>query len=131
MSDSNEREIRRSGLDHSYIKTPHHYSPRRVYGMSGTDWEGRINFERMRRERLARAREAMAKHDLGAMVLYVGPNIRYVTGVYQGNWKDNIFIRYAVLCRDSEPVLFETANPDMEYAKLDCPLMYCRLGLKN
>lgn len=127
MSDSNEIEIRRSGLDHSYIKTPHHYSPRRVYGMMGTDWEGRINFERMRRERLARAREAMAKHDLGAMVLYVGPNIRYVTGVYQGNWKDNIFIRYAVLCRDSEPVLFETVGADMENAKLDCPWMEGRI----
>ena len=65
-----EIEIRRSGLDHSYIESPHHYSPRRLYSITGADWESRINFDRMRRERLERAKEAMEKHDLGAMVLY-------------------------------------------------------------
>jgi Xaa-Pro aminopeptidase len=128
MSSSNELEIRRSGLDHSYIEFPHHYSPRRVFSTSGADWEQRINFDRLRQERLARAREAMKKYDLGAMVLFVGPNIRYITGVYQGNWKDNIFIRYAVLCRDSEPVLFETVGTDMEAAKIDSPWMAGRIG---
>ena len=81
----------------------------------------------MRKERLARAKEAMAKFDLGAMVLYHGANVRYVTGVYQGMWKYSIFIRYAVLCRDSEPVLFETVGSDMESAKLDCPWMSGRV----
>jgi Xaa-Pro aminopeptidase len=92
--------------------------------MTGADWESRINFDRMRKERLARAREAMSKFDLGAMVVYHGANVRYITGVYQGMWKYSIFIRYAVLCRDSEPILFETAGSDMEAAKLNCPWMY-------
>ena len=127
MSKAEEIEIRNSGLDHSYIKVPHHYSPRRLYSMTGADWERRIDFDRMRRERLARAKEAMAKFDLGAMVLYHGANVRYVTGVYQGMWKYSIFIRYAVLCRDSEPVLFETVGSDMECAKLDCPWMAGRI----
>ena len=127
MSEAEDIEIRRSGLDHSYIRSPHHYSPRRVFGITGADWEGRINFDRMRKERLARARRMMEKYDLGAMVLFVGANIRYVTGVYQGDWKDNIFIRYAVLCKDSEPVLFETVGADMENAKLDSPWMEGRI----
>jgi len=127
MSKSEEIEIRKSGLDHSYIHAPHHWSPRRLYSMSGADWEGRIDFDRMRKERLAQARKAMEDLDLGAMVLYHGANVRYVTGVYQGMWKYNIFIRYAVLCRDSEPVLFETVGSDMESAKLDCPWMYGRI----
>lgn len=127
MSEFDDVEIRRSGLDHSYIKEPHHYSPRRVFSATGADWESRINFDRMRRSRLARAREAMERHDLGAMVLFNGANIRYVTGVYQGGWKYNIYIRYAVLCRDSEPVLFETVGSDMEVAKLDCPWMKGRV----
>jgi Xaa-Pro aminopeptidase len=127
MSKSEDLEIRRSGLDHSYIKYPHHYAPRRLYSMSGADWEARINFERMRQERLARAKAAMEHQDLGAMVLYHGANVRYVTGVYQGMWKYSIFIRYAVLCRDSEPVLFETVGSDMEAAKLNCPWMYDRI----
>jgi len=127
MGEMEEVEIRRSGLDHSYIKDPHHYDPRRLYGTTGVDWESRINFGRMRKERLARAKQTMENHDLGAMVLFNGANIRYVTGVYQGAWKYDIFIRYAVVCRDSEPVLFETAGSDMERAKLDCPWMQGRI----
>ena len=51
----------------------------------------------MRAERLERAREQMEAYDLGALVLYAGANVRYVTASYQGNWKYNINIRYAVL----------------------------------
>ena len=124
MKETEDIEIRRSGLDHSYIESPHHYSPRRLYSITGADWESRINFDRMRKERLDRAKEAMERHDLGAMVLYHGANVRYITGVYQGMWKYSIFIRYTVLCRGSEPVLFETVGSDMERAKLNCPWLY-------
>ena len=69
----------------------------------------------------------MAKHDLGALILFVGENIRYVTGVFQGNWKNNIFIRYCVLPRDGEPVLFETVGSDTECAKIDAPWLEGRI----
>jgi Xaa-Pro aminopeptidase len=62
----------------------------------------------------------MEEHDLGGLIMFVGENIRYVTGTFQGNWKHNIFIRYAVLPRDG-PVLFETVGSDFECAKLDAP----------
>ena len=61
------------------------------------------------------------KHDLGALVCFVGENVRYITSVFQGNWKNNIFIRYCVLPRGGEPVLFETAGSDLECAKIDAP----------
>ena len=63
----------------------------------------------------------MEKHDLGALVCFVGENVRYITSVFQGNWKNNIFIRYCVLPRDGDPVLFETAGSDLECAKIDAP----------
>ena len=63
----------------------------------------------------------MEKHDLGALVCFVGENVRYITSVFQGNWKNNIYIRYCVLPRDGEPVLFETAGSDLECAKIDAP----------
>ena len=63
----------------------------------------------------------MEKHDLGRVVCFVGENVRYITSVYQGNWKNNIFIRYCVLPRGGEPVLFETAGSDLECAKIDAP----------
>ena len=109
------------GMDLSFIEKPHEHDPRRVLSTTGTDWQARVDFDRLRGDRLARARMKMAEHDLGALVCFVGENVRYITGVYQGNWKNNIFIRYCVLPRDGDPVLFETAGSDFECAKIDAP----------
>jgi Xaa-Pro aminopeptidase len=108
-------------MDLSFIGKPHEHEPRRVYSTTGTDWQARVDFDRLRRDRLARARMKMEEHDLGALVCFVGENVRYITSVYQGNWKNNIFIRYCVLPRDGDPVLFETAGSDFECAKIDAP----------
>src|SRR5687768_7931348 len=109
------------GLDLSFLGKPHEHDPRRVYSTTATDWQGRVDFDRLRRDRLARARMMMEKHDLGALVCFVGENVRYITSVFQGNWKNNIFIRYCVLPREGDPVLFETAGSDLECAKIDAP----------
>jgi Xaa-Pro aminopeptidase len=114
-------------MDTSFLGKNHEYLGRQVYSTTATDWQERVNFYRMRSERLARAKEMMTKHDLGALILFVGENIRYVTGVYQGNWKNNIFIRYCVLPRDGEPVLFETVGSDSECAKIDAPWLEGRI----
>jgi Xaa-Pro aminopeptidase len=108
-------------MDISFLGKPHEHDPRRTYSTTATDWQARVDFDRMRRDRLARARTMMAKHDLGALVCFVGENVRYITSVFQGNWKNNIYIRYCVLTRDGEPVLFETAGSDLECAKIDAP----------
>ncbi len=109
---------------HPFLAGEHEYQPRRVYSTSGTDWQGRVNFDRLRKERLGRAREMMEKHDLGGLILFVGENVRYTTGVYQGNWKNNIFIRYAVLPRGGDPILFETVGSDMVCAQIDAPWLH-------
>ena len=69
----------------------------------------------------------MKAADLGALVLFAGANIRYATASYQGNWKYNINIRYAVVPTDGEPVLFETAGSDLQCAKIDLPWMEGRI----
>ncbi|MBI2226151.1 MAG: aminopeptidase P family protein [Betaproteobacteria bacterium] len=105
----------------NFIGKPHEWSPRRLYSQTGADWQYRVDFDRMRRARLQRTREQMEAFDLGALVLFAGANIRYVTGSYQGNWKYNINIRYVVLPRGGEPVLFETAGSDLHCAVIDLP----------
>jgi Xaa-Pro aminopeptidase len=114
-------------MDISFIGKPHHWDPRRVYSQTGADWQQRVDFERLRKDRLQRAREQMDAHDLGALVLFAGANIRYVTASYQGNWKYNINIRYAVLPNGGEPVLFETAGSDLQCAIIDLPWMENRI----
>jgi Xaa-Pro aminopeptidase len=114
-------------LDTEFVGKPHHWDPRRLYSQTGADWQYRVDFERLRKDRLQRAREQMDAHDLGALVLFAGANIRYVTASYQGNWKYNINIRYAVLPNGGEPVLFETAGSDLQCAKMDMPWMQGRI----
>jgi Xaa-Pro aminopeptidase len=108
-------------MDTSFIGRPHEWDPRRVYSQTGADWQYRVDFDRLRKDRLAKIREQMNAHNLGALVLFAGANIRYVTASYQGNWKYNINIRYAVLPNGGEPVLFETAGSDLQCAKIDLP----------
>ena len=94
-------------LDIGFIEESHHTNPRRLYSTYGADWQYRVDHERMRRERLERARAEMIADDLGALIVFAGANVRYLTGSYQGNWKYNINIRYAVLPREGDPYLFD------------------------
>jgi len=114
-------------MDISFIGKPHQHDPRRVYSQTGADWQHRVDFDRLRRDRLQRLREQMQVHNLGALVLFAGANIRYATGSYQGNWKYNINIRYAVVPQNGEPILFETAGSDLQCAKIDLPWMEGRI----
>jgi Xaa-Pro aminopeptidase len=114
-------------LDLSFLQRPHEYDPRRVLSTTSTDWQLRVDFDRLRGDRLTRAKLMLEKHDLGALVCFAGENVRYITGVWQGNWKNNIFIRYCIVPRDGEPILFETAGSDLECAKIDAPWLDGRI----
>lgn len=114
-------------MDISFIGKPHHHDPRRVYSQTGADWQHRVDFDRLRKDRMQHLREQMLAHNLGALVLFAGANIRYATGSYQGNWKYNINIRYAVVPQNGEPILFETAGSDLQCAKIDLPWMAARI----
>ena len=114
-------------MDTSFIGKPHEWDPRRLYSQTGADWQYRVDFDRLRAERLEKLRVQMKKDDLGALILFAGANIRYATASYQGNWKYNINIRYAVVPTEGEPVLFETAGSDLQCAKIDLPWMEDRI----
>jgi Xaa-Pro aminopeptidase len=77
-------------------------------GTMSVDWEQRIDFDRLRKGRLDRARQAMEKHDLGAFVVFQQDNIRYLTARYIGKAgiADRVPMEYCVLCRGQEPILY-------------------------
>lgn len=50
------------------------------YGLMGVDWEQRVDFGRLRRERLVKAREAIADSDLDYMIVLRLEDVRYLTG---------------------------------------------------
>jgi Xaa-Pro aminopeptidase len=81
------------------------------FGAVGMDWQQRINWDRMRTYRLERARERMKAHGLGALLLMYDENIRYVTGTLTPGWcKLKPGLRYALLCGDDAPVMFEQGD---------------------
>src|SRR5260221_9701945 len=81
------------------------------FGMVGLDWQQRVNWDRLRNYRLDRARERMKAHGLGAMLLMYDENVRYVTSTLTPGWNRlKPGLRYALLCGDDPPVLFEQGD---------------------
>jgi Xaa-Pro aminopeptidase len=110
-------------MDIAFLDGPHRNNPRRLYSQTGADWQMRVDFDRLRKERLKKLQAEMKVDNLGALILFAGANIRYATASYQGNWKYNINIRYAVVPAEGAPTLFETAGSDLQCAKIDLPWM--------
>jgi len=81
------------------------------FGMVGMDWEERINWQRMREYRVARTREAMSRHGLGAMLFMYDENVRYVTSTLTPGWNRlKPGLRYAMITEGGEPILFEQGD---------------------
>src|SRR6267143_6726016 len=81
------------------------------FGMVGVDWQQRIDWARLRKYRLERARERMKAHGLGALLLMYDENCRYVTSTLTPGWNRlKPGLRYALLCGDGAPVLFEQGD---------------------
>ncbi len=76
-----------------------------TFGLMGVDWEQRVDYDRLRRDRLARARQELDASDLGALVCFDANNVRYVTSTAIGTWGNDKFIRWALLPRGGEPLL--------------------------
>lgn len=49
-------------------------------GLMGVDWESRLDFGRLRRERLQRAKDALAKSDVDVLFVFRTEDCRYLTG---------------------------------------------------
>src|ERR1700690_3146806 len=71
------------------------------------DWEQRVNFDRLRSDRLARTKAALAASDLGALLLFDPNNLRYVTSTAIGTWERDKNIRFALVFREDDPVLWD------------------------
>ena len=81
------------------------------FGTMGVDFEERVNYERLRRERLERVKEQLKAYNLGALLCFDFDNLRYITGTHIGEWARNKMQRYVILPVDFEPILFDPAAP--------------------
>jgi Xaa-Pro aminopeptidase len=71
------------------------------------DWEQRIDFAKLRSDRLRRAQESLRASSLGAVLVFDQNNIRYVTSTHIGEWARDKSARCALLTREGDPVLWD------------------------
>jgi Xaa-Pro aminopeptidase len=86
----------------------------------GVDWERRIDFDRLRRERLARIKELLSKSELGALLCFDMNNVRYITATHIGTWAQDKISRFTLLPQNDEPILWDFGSAARHH-QLNCP----------
>src|ERR1700687_4039685 len=79
----------------------------KTYGPMAVDWENRIDFDRLRKERLARAKALLAKSEMGALLCFDMNNVRYITATHIGTWAMDKLARFSLLAQDDEPIMWD------------------------
>jgi len=92
----------------------------RTYGLMGVDWEERVNFERLRSERLVRIKRLLKESEMGALLCFDMNNIRYITATHIGTWAMDKLARFSLLPQDDEPIMWDFGSAARHH-KLYCP----------
>jgi Xaa-Pro aminopeptidase len=79
-------------------------------GQMATDWEGRGDMDRLRRERTQRAAAAVAEAGYDAVLLLTDPNIRYATSVATSSVSGAGGFHYSLLTADAAITHWDSAD---------------------
>src|SRR5260370_13529271 len=91
-----------------------------TYGTMAEDWENRVDFDRLRRERLARAKELLGKAEMGALLCFDMNNVRYLTATHMGTWAQDKISRFSLLPQNDEPILWDFGSAARHHQQ-NCP----------
>jgi Xaa-Pro aminopeptidase len=89
-------------------------------GMMAVDYEQRIDFDRLRRERVARIQAELNRTDLSCLLLFDSGNKRYATSTASTSPEVDNMARYAIVPRGSDPYIFGFGS-EIAAIKLRCP----------
>ncbi len=92
----------------------------KTYGLMGVDWEERVDFERLRNQRLARIKKLLKESNLGALLCFDMNNVRYITATHIGTWAMDKLARFTLLPQDAEPILWDFGSAARHH-QLYCP----------
>jgi Xaa-Pro dipeptidase len=81
--------------------------PLQAPGHMQVDFEERVDFRRLHAYRLARARQALAGSELGAVLVFDQYNIRYLSGTVIGEWARDKLTRWSLLTGTGEPWVWD------------------------
>ena len=92
----------------------------RTFGLNATDWEQRVDLDRLRRERLERIGGLLQGSELGALLCFDMNNIRYITATHIGTWAIDKLFRFCLLTRGEQPIMWDFGSAARHH-KLFCP----------
>ena len=92
----------------------------KTFGLTGVDWEERVNLERLRQDRLARIKKLLKESELGALLCFDMNNSRYITATHIGTWAMDKLVRYSLLPQDDEPIMWDFGSAARHH-QLYCP----------
>jgi len=81
--------------------------PLQAPGHMQVDFEERVDFRRLNAYRLGRTRQALAKSDLGALLVFDQYNIRYISSTVIGEWARDKLTRWSLLTGNGEPWVWD------------------------
>ncbi|MFE7844206.1 M24 family metallopeptidase [Microbacterium sp. NPDC057407] len=85
-------------------------------GSNAVDWEARVDFDRLRSDRLARLKAELDRSELGAVLAFDFSNIRYMTATHIGTWAMDKLIRFSLLTRNSDPISWDFGSAAKHHA---------------
>jgi Xaa-Pro aminopeptidase len=92
----------------------------KTYGLMGVDWEERVNYERLRNQRLARIKKLLKESEMGALLCFDMTNVRYITATHIGTWAMDKLARFTLLPQDDEPIMWDFGSAARHH-QLYCP----------
>lgn len=95
-------------------------------GQYMVDFEERVDFGRLRRARLEKARAVLDAQGIDVLVAFDPNNIRYITGTFGNPSPTLAASRYSILAKGREPLLFELGG-DYERQKVCAPWLAGRI----
>lgn len=81
-----------------------------TYGIMAVDHEIRVDYEKLRKDRVQKTQQQMRKEKIGALLAFNNDHIRYITSTKIGEWNVEIRPRYCLLPVEGDPVLFEVGS---------------------
>jgi Xaa-Pro aminopeptidase len=78
-----------------------------TWGSNAVDWEERVPMDRLRSERLDRLQAQLKTSACGALLAFDFANIRYMTATHIGTWAIDKLIRFSLLTRNSDPIIWD------------------------
>lgn len=76
----------------------------------GVDWESRVDFARLRRQRLERTMARLEGSGLGSLLLFDMNNVRYTTSTHINPWARDKLFRCALVMRGQDPILWDIGS---------------------